>query len=106
MRLGHTKYFALDFNNEYVIFLKLDKQGGVKMLQTYEAVLEPNGHLQFLENTPPALAGTCRVLVTFTSPASTADTALCGATLSEAALTEDWSRHEEEAAWAHLQADK
>jgi hypothetical protein len=76
------------------------------MLQTYEAVLEPNGRLQFLENAPPALDGACRVLVTFTSQASTADTAVCGATLSETALAEDWSRYEEDAAWAHLQAGK
>ncbi len=76
------------------------------MLQTYEAVLEPNGHIQFLENTPPALATACRVLVTFTAQEPSADTALCGAELSEAALAEDWSRHEEDAAWAHLQAGK
>ena len=76
------------------------------MLQTYEAVLESNGHLRFLENTPPALVGARRVLVTFTSPAPAADTALCGATLSETALAEDWSRHEEDAAWDHLQAGK
>ncbi len=37
------------------------------MLQTYEAVLEPNGHLQFLEGQPEPLSESCRVLVTFTN---------------------------------------
>lgn len=36
------------------------------MLQTYEAVLEPNGHLRFLEGLPATLSQSCRVLVTFT----------------------------------------
>jgi len=36
------------------------------MLQTYEAVLEPNGHLQFLEGLPETLSESRRVLVTFT----------------------------------------
>ncbi|MBX9834849.1 MAG: hypothetical protein K2X65_01575 [Burkholderiaceae bacterium] len=38
------------------------------MLQTYEAVLQPNGQLQFLE--PLKLAGSmaCRVLVTVIEP--------------------------------------
>jgi hypothetical protein len=36
------------------------------MLQTYEAVLEPNGHLQFLEAVPETLSEPHRVLVTFT----------------------------------------
>lgn len=62
------------------------------MLKTYEAVpaLEKVAH---------------RVLVTFTSEA-TADTALCGAILSEMALSEDWAREEENVAWAHLRAAK
>lgn len=41
------------------------------MLQTFEAVLEPNGHLQFLEATRPQLSESCRVLVTFTQNMST-----------------------------------
>lgn len=76
------------------------------MLKTYEAVLEPNGHLQFLEAMPTPVSESCRVLVTFTSPLQSADTALCGAALSEFALAEDWSRKEEDAAWAHLQSGK
>jgi len=76
------------------------------MLQTYEALLEPDGHLHFLE-TPPMLAKAARrVLVTFTSDMPIEDTAVCGATLSEMALSEDWQRSEEDAGWAHLQAAK
>ncbi len=76
------------------------------MLQTYEAVLEPDGHLHFLEAAPALAKISRRVLVTFTSDAPIEDTALCGATLSEMALSEDWQRSEEDAAWAHLQAAK
>ena len=74
------------------------------MLKTYEAVLEPNGHLHFLEAVPVMDKVAQRVLVTFTQDKAQLDTALCGATLSEMALAEDGSRHEEDAAWAHLQA--
>lgn len=73
------------------------------MLQTYEAVLEPNGHLQFLEM-PPASTARYRVLVTIQDELPASDTALCGARSSEAALAEDWQREEEDGAWAHLQA--
>ncbi|MBS7244163.1 MAG: hypothetical protein KIG98_07475 [Comamonas sp.] len=45
-------------------------------------------------------------LVTFTDAAPWGDTALCGASLREPALAQDWLREEQEAAWAHLQADK
>lgn len=75
------------------------------MLKTYEAVLEPDGHLHFLEAAPPLEKIAHRVLVTF-APEVPADTALCGATLSEMALAEDWARDEEDAAWAHLRAVK
>lgn len=48
------------------------------MLQTYEALLEPNGHLQFLETPPRPADQPRRVLVTFTSSAQ------------EAAAPRDW----------------
>jgi hypothetical protein len=73
------------------------------MLQTYEAVLEPNGHLQFLEMPPMPATVRCRVLVTFQDELPATDTALCGARLSETALAKDWQREEEDAAWAHMQ---
>lgn len=75
------------------------------MLKTYEAVLESDGHLHFLEAVPLLEKVAHRVLVTFTTEA-TADTALCGAALSEMALSEDWSREEEDVAWAHLRVAK
>lgn len=68
------------------------------MLTTLEAVLNPDGELRFLE--PVRLAGTQRVLVTFTEPV---DEALDGAALSQKSLAADWLRDEEDAAWAHLQ---
>lgn len=39
------------------------------MLPTYEAMLEPDGHLQFLEKVPEPFVEKRRVLVTFTQPA-------------------------------------
>ena len=82
------------------------------MMRTYEAVLQPNGQLQFLDLAAASLLTPQRVLVTFTQEAAPGvtqaaeltDTASCGAALSEAALAQDWLRDEEDAAWAHLQA--
>lgn len=76
------------------------------MLPTYEAVLQPDGKLQFLDGPSVPSTAPRHVLVTFTDEVVPADTALCGATLSEAALATDWSRDEEVAAWAHLQPGK
>jgi hypothetical protein len=76
------------------------------MLQTYEALLQPNGQLQFLDGPTTAARTPRRVLVTFTDEVVQPDTAVCGAALSEPALAVDWLRDEEDAAWAHLQADK
>lgn len=76
------------------------------MLQTYEAILQPNGTLKFTE--PPLVqrAGPQRVLVTFTEPDAASDSIICGGVLSEAALAEDWLSEEEDEAWKHLQAAK
>jgi predicted DNA-binding antitoxin AbrB/MazE fold protein len=71
------------------------------MLSTVEAILAPNGVLKFLEPVP--LDNPQRVLVTFISPT---DETLCGLALSEHVLADDWSREEEDEAWAHLQAGK
>ncbi|HOE44064.1 MAG TPA: hypothetical protein PLB25_20895 [Rhodoferax sp.] len=76
------------------------------MMQTYEAVLQPDGHLQFLDLVAEAHLTPRRVLVTFTEEFVPEDTALCGATLSESALAQDWKRVEEDVAWAHLQPAK
>lgn len=76
------------------------------MSRTYEAVLQPDGHLQFLDLPKVETQAPRRVLVTFTDDLPTPDTALSGASLSEPALAEDWLREEEEAAWAHLQTGR
>ena len=75
------------------------------MLPTYEAILQPDGRLQFVDLPAPEARAPRHVLVTFTD-APAADTALSGALLSEPALAEDWLRDEESAAWAHLQPGK
>lgn len=75
------------------------------MLQTYEALLEPDGHLRFIEQTPPPADTACRVLVTLVDSPGAGD-GLCGAHLSEPALAVDWLRPEEDAAWAHLQSGR
>ena len=72
------------------------------MLQTYEAVLQPDGHLQFLEP-PQQVKKARRVLVTFTEES---DDAVSGLLLSEQVLARDWLKDEEDAAWVHLQEDK
>ncbi|MCX8520328.1 MAG: hypothetical protein ORN28_02185 [Rhodoferax sp.] len=76
------------------------------MMQTFETVLQPNGHLQFLDMPATSPLTPQRVLVTFTEAFVAADTAVCGATLSESALAQDWQRDEEDAAWAHLQSTR
>ncbi|TCP20589.1 hypothetical protein [Simplicispira metamorpha] len=76
------------------------------MLQTYEAVLQPNGKLLFFDLPGNVVNMPRRVLVTFTDEAPLGETALCGASLSERALAQDWLCEEEEAAWAHLQPGK
>ncbi len=76
------------------------------MLQTYEAILQPNGTLKFTEPPPVQRVGPQRVLVTFTEPNAISDSILCGGMLSEPALSEDWLREEEDEAWKHLQAAK
>jgi hypothetical protein len=76
------------------------------MLQTFEAVLQPNGQLQFVDGPVAAAKVPRHVLVTFVDVVAPGDTALSGAALSEPALAQDWLRDEEEAAWAHLQPGK
>lgn len=51
------------------------------MLQTYEALLEPDGHLRFLEAVPKPLSEPHRVLVTFTEQIGRPQ-----------ALQEDWQK--------------
>ena len=70
-------------------------------MKTVEAIIEPTGEVRLVE--PVKVLSPRRALVTILEVAPTVhDTAL----LSEAALAEDWSRAEEDAAWAHLQPAK
>jgi hypothetical protein len=79
--------------------------GGLKMLQTVEAMVDETGSVRLLE--PLHLssmhgASTHRALVIIldeTVPVASAETAL----LSESALAADWNSPEEDAAWSHLQ---
>jgi hypothetical protein len=70
------------------------------MIQTHEAVIDADGTVRLLEDVH--LPGARRALVTILEEQPSmhpAETAL----LSEAALSKDWNRPEEDAAWAHLQ---
>ena len=68
------------------------------MIQTVEAVIDEQGRVKLLEPVRPSSAR--RALVTILEEEPVADAAL----LSQAALSEDWNRPEEDAAWAHLQS--
>ncbi|MGD0946265.1 MAG: hypothetical protein ABSA52_02460 [Candidatus Binatia bacterium] len=72
------------------------------MIRTVEAVavIDEHGHVRLLE--PVQLPAARRALVTIPEErpgAGIAESAL----LSEAALTEDWNRAEEDEAWSRLQ---
>lgn len=70
------------------------------MIQTIEAIIEPDGRVLLLE--PVQLTESHRALVTILEdePASKASVT---ALLSEESLGEDWNRPEEDEAWSHLQ---
>jgi hypothetical protein len=70
------------------------------MLQTVEAVIERDGQVRLLE--PLNLPESRRAIVTVLPEPADEAGAGAAALLSEAALA-DWSREEEDAAWAHLQ---
>ncbi|MBA2647301.1 MAG: hypothetical protein H0U81_10945 [Pyrinomonadaceae bacterium] len=70
------------------------------MIQTIEAIIEPNGKVLLLESVQ--LKEPRRALVTILDDepaARISETAL----LSEPSLAEDWNRPEEDNAWSHLQ---
>jgi len=69
------------------------------MLRTIEVEIDAHGRVHPLEPLSRLPAGRA-LLIVLTPPGD--QTAL----LSEATLTEDWLRPEEDAAWAHLQPDK
>ena len=69
------------------------------MLKSLEAIIDQNGEVHLKE--PIHLTSPCRAIVTILDEESAviSETAL----LSEAALSEDWNRPEEDEAWSHLQ---
>ena len=69
------------------------------MLRTIKALIEADGTIRLLE--PVSLGSPRQALLTILDDDE--DVALSSAVLSEAALAADWSRPEEDAAWAHLQ---
>ena len=72
-----------------------------KMLRTIEAVIEPGGGVRLLE--PVRLKTPQRAIVTLLGGIPEEE----GITLlSEAALSEDWLKPEEDKAWEHLQLNK
>lgn len=69
------------------------------MIQTVEAVVDETGRVRLLGEL--RVDAPRRALVTvLDEPAAIPDEA---ALLAEAALADDWSRPEEDAAWSHLQ---
>jgi hypothetical protein len=73
------------------------------MIQTHEAFIDADGVIRLLSAIQ--LPAERRALVTILdeAPVPRADES---ALLSEAALAEDWSRPEEDAAWSYLQPGK
>ena len=70
------------------------------MIQTIEAIIEPDGKVLLLESVQLTEAHRALVTILEDEPASKAPiTAL----LSEQSLAEDWNRPEEDEAWSHLQ---
>ncbi len=68
------------------------------MIRTVEAEIDEQGNVRLLE--PVRLSGPSRALVTILDErAVPAESAL----MSEAVLSEDWNRPEEDEAWSHLQ---
>lgn len=65
------------------------------MLHTVEAVIDQQGHVQWLEHVQ--LHAPQRVLITLLDPSV--------AMFSESALANEWLNDDEEAAWAHLQPE-
>jgi hypothetical protein len=73
------------------------------MIQTVEAIIEPDGKVLLLESVH--LKEPRRVLVTILDDepvTKVPETAL----LSEQSLAEDWNRPEEDEAWSHLQQER
>lgn len=73
------------------------------MIQTVEAIIEPDGKVLLLESVHLKEPRRALVMILEDEPAAKiSETAL----LSEQSLAEDWNRPEEDEAWAHLQQER
>lgn len=70
------------------------------MIQTIEAIIEPDGKVSLLESVNLTESRRALVMILEDEPAQTVSTT---ALLSEQSLAEDWNRPEEDEAWSHLQ---
>ena len=72
-------------------------------MQTVDAIVDAEGHLQLVAPIPPGKARKAVLTIFDETPTlGASETAL----LSEAALAKDWNRPEEDAAWSYLQPAK
>ena len=70
------------------------------MIKTVEAIIDEHGNVRLLESVRRGAPRRALVTILDEQPADRpSETAL----LSEAALSEDWNRPEEDEAWKHLQ---
>ena len=72
------------------------------VLKSIEAIIERDGEIRLKE--PIDLSNPCRAIVTILD--EKVETIPETALLSEASLSEDWNRPEEDRAWSHLQKDQ
>lgn len=70
------------------------------MLQTVEALIDEQGHIQWLEKV--SIKGYRRVLITLLDDDESQEEVLVAA---ESALKDDWLKDEEEEAWEHLKKE-
>jgi hypothetical protein len=70
------------------------------MIQTVEAIIEPDGKVLLLESVNLTESRRALVMILEDEPAQSVSTT---ALLSEQSLAEDWNRPEEDEAWSHLQ---
>jgi hypothetical protein len=85
-----------------VVIVPVSIEEPVVMIQTLEAVIDPQGRVSLLR--PARFTKPHRALVTVLDEDPAEVVVATG--LSEPALSVDWNRAEEEAAWAHLQPAK
>lgn len=72
------------------------------MIQTVEAIVDPDGQIRLLGDIHVSSPRRAFVTVLEEPAAVPGEAAL----LAEAALAVDWLRPEEDAAWSHLQSEK